>query len=139
MDLLTAALRDYGIAELAGSAASPDIMAMAAALEVGSAYPSDETPWCGLAMAHWVTSAGGTPPGGFLAARSWLSWGQSVDKPSLGDVCVLWRVSPTGWNGHVALFISQRDGHLFLLGGNQGDRVSIARFPAAQLLGVRRG
>lgn len=136
-DILSHALKSYGLAEVAGTASSPEIMGMAKAL--GSSYPSDETSWCGLAMAYWLTQAGGTPPKGYLAARTWLNSGEAVDgAPELGDVCVLWRIKPDSWEGHVAVFVARRGHLLYLLGGNQGNVVGITSFPEAMLLGFRR-
>lgn len=131
------ALKCYGLAETAGPLSSPEIMAMAKELEAD--YHGDETSWCGLAMAAWEKRAGGKPPAAFLSARSWLGWGEPVEKPGIGDVCVLWREDPNSWKGHVGMFIAERGGLLYLLGGNQGNTVTIASYHANRLLGYRRG
>jgi uncharacterized protein (TIGR02594 family) len=137
VNILIEALKDFGIAETVGPGSSADIMAMAK--EVGAAYPTDETPWCGLAMAAWANRAGVTPPKGSLRARSWLTFGTAVlGSPELGDVCVLWRGKPDSTQGHVGLFIARRGGTIYLLGGNQGNQVSIQAFPVDRLLGTRR-
>lgn len=136
LDLVSHALADYGVAEIPGPPSSADIMAMAA--ETGAAYPGDEVAWCGLAVGHWVKRAGGALPSGFLSARSWLKAGEPVDTPELGDVVVLWRDSPDGWEGHVALFVARRGSVVFLLGGNQANTVTITSFSAKRILGFRR-
>lgn len=136
--ILLEALRDYGLVETVGPKVSPEILAMAQ--EVGAQdYTSDETSWCGLAMGAWTTRAGGKPPAGFLAARSWLTWGEPVENPQVGDVCVLWREDPNSWKGHVGIFIARRGPLLYLLGGNQGNTVTVASYHATRLLGYRRG
>lgn len=138
LGLVPVALLDYGVMERPGASNAPEILAMAK--DTGAAYMGDATAWCGLAMGAWVTRAGGTPPSGFLAARSWLSWGQPVDgEPQLGDVCVLWRTKPDAWEGHVGIFIARRDSLIYLLGGNQGNTVTITSHRAERLLGYRRG
>ena len=40
--------------------------------------------------------------------------------------------------GHVGFFAGHEDPNVLLLGGNQGDSVSVAPFAAARILGVRR-
>ena len=56
------------------------------------------------------------------------------------DVVVLWRGARDSPSGHVGLFagMDHDSGTVRLLGGNQGDAVSIATFPADRVLGVRR-
>lgn len=111
---------------------------MAMAKFLGADYPSDDTSWCGLAMGYWTTKAGGQPPKNYLAARQWLKSGTAVTEPQVGDVCILWRGTPDGWEGHVGLFVSRRGSMLYLLGGNQGNVVTVSSFHADKLLGFRR-
>jgi hypothetical protein len=40
--------------------------------------------------------------------------------------------------GHVGLFAGLEGTHVLVLGGNQSNGVSVARFPVARVLGVRR-
>ena len=40
--------------------------------------------------------------------------------------------------GHVAIFDRLDGPYVYVLGGNQGDSVTIARFPVLQVIGVRR-
>jgi uncharacterized protein (TIGR02594 family) len=70
------------------------------------------------------------------AARSWLQWGAPLSVPKVGAVTIFKR-GTSDWQGHVAFFLSQEVGGISVLGGNQGDAVSIARFAAADLLGYR--
>lgn len=134
--MILIALSDYGVTEVAGPSSAPEIMAMAKML--GSDYPGDETAWCGLAMASWCMRAGWKPPVGYLGARNWLTWGLEVKKPTLGDAVVFWRSNPNTWEGHVGLFVAQRGDWIYSLGGNQGNSVVIAAYPASRVLGYRR-
>ena len=71
------------------------------------------------------------------AARSWLHWGTSLDHPHYGCVVVLARGKNPSL-GHVGFFTDRRpDGKILLLGGNQGNAVSIAAFEAARVLSYR--
>lgn len=72
-------------------------------------------------------------------ARSFLEWGVEVSEPQLGDVVVLRRDGPGGWEGHVGLFQGFDDnGSILLLGGNQSDSVNVQAYGADDLLGYRR-
>lgn len=134
--LLAIALADYGLTETLGPVDTPEIMAMAA--ELGVVYPHDEVAWCGLAMAAWVARAGLLPPRDYLSARSWMKWGSATESPRMADIAIFWRGAPDGWEGHVGLFIRQRDALVYVLGGNQGNSVSVSAYPASRVLGYRR-
>lgn len=97
------------------------------------------TAWCAAAVNTALEQTGqkGT---GSLAARSFLEWGQPVDQPQRGDIAVFSRGDPNGWQGHVGFFDGYNpDGTIRVLGGNQGDAVSIAAYSPDRLLGFRRG
>ncbi len=70
-------------------------------------------------------------------ARSWLKWGQPLEDPTLGCVAVFWRGTERGWMGHVGLYVIEDSQHIFIIGGNQKDRVSIQAYPKSKLLGYR--
>lgn len=97
------------------------------------------TAWCAAfvdAVLHQSGQGGGT---GRLNARSYLNWGQSVDNPQRGDIVVLWRGDPNGWQGHVGFFEGyDSNGNIRILGGNQSNQVSVETYPTTQLLGFRR-
>ena len=95
--------------------------------------------WCAAAVNSAITQAGGKGTGSNMA-RSFLDWGQPVDQPQKGDVAVFSRGDPNGPFGHVGFFDGYNpDGTIRVLGGNQGDAVSIANYSADNLLGFRRG
>ena len=94
--------------------------------------------WCADFVNASLSRAGmqGTGSG---AARSFLDWGQPVDQPQRGDIAVFSRGDPNGWQGHVGFFEGYNpDGTIRVLGGNQGDAVSIASYSPDNLLGFRR-
>jgi hypothetical protein len=82
------------------------------------------------------------------AARSWLDVGDPVILASAqpgSDVVILSRGAgkqpgPEVVNapGHVGFYAGRDGDNVLLLGGNQGNQVSIASFPASRVLGVRR-
>lgn len=96
------------------------------------------TAWC-AAFVNASLSQAGIEGTGKLNARSYLDWGQEVSNPQRGDIAVFSRGDPNGWQGHVGFFDGyNQDGSIRVLGGNQGDSVSIANYDANSLLGFRR-
>lgn len=74
-----------------------------------------------------------------LNARSFLNWGTETTEPQLGDIVVLSRGDPDGWKGHVGFFKGfDANGDILILGGNQGDSVSVSSYSKDRLLGYRR-
>lgn len=139
------AQRYVGVSEVPGVASNPTVLAM---LRLDNTWPGgDDVPWCSAFANHiaWLLRL---PRSKALNARSWLAIGTPVpieDALVGNDVVILKRgegkqPGPDVLNapGHVAFFAGREPGTVLLLGGNQGDKVSLARFPAADVLGVRR-
>jgi uncharacterized protein (TIGR02594 family) len=129
------------IREVVGSGDNPRIREYHATTS-GGAMP-DSVPWCSSFMNFCVEQAGlvGTDS---KAARSWHTkkWGAEVPKEDWqeGDIMVFWRESRTQSTlGHVGFIVSLNGMRPQLLGGNQGDRVSIGT-PSKfnEILSVRR-
>ena len=136
--ILAAAGTYLGIEEIPGARHNPEIMAMFEASGHGW-VEGDETPWC-AAFVNMVLAQLGIPHTGKLNARSYLEWGVPVDLADAlpGDIVVLWRGNPNGWEGHVAPLVRREGDRLLLRGGNQGNAVSDAWYPVNRVLGVRR-
>lgn len=127
----------YGEKEVVGDAHNPDVVKLFA--DAGFAgVKDDETSWCAATILACANRAGYDVKNGMLTARSLLKCGEAVDEPVMGDVVVLWRDSKLGWKGHVGLFVRKDSEKLYLLGGNQGNSVTIAAYDANRLLGYRR-
>lgn len=107
--------------------------------EFGSWVTDTETPWCSAFM-NYTNAQAGYPFTGSLSARSWLNIGTPVKSPVMGDIAVLWRGSKSGWQGHVAYFLSYSldKKSIFLYGGNQGNSTTIQTYPIDRVLGFRR-
>ena len=95
-------------------------------------------PWCGdfVETCIAVTLPEAALPTNPYLARNWLSFGQAV-QPCFGAVLVFWRGALQGTKGHVGFYYSEDDQHFHVLGGNQSNRVSIARLAKSRLLGAR--
>lgn len=135
--MLEAAGRHMGVSEWPGARHNPVILGFFEA--AGHKVRDDETPWC-AAFVGAVLAELGLPGSGALNARSYLSWGAPVAMADArpGDVVVLWRGDPKGWQGHVGFFV-RWDGsdQVILRGGNQGNAVSDAPYPVSRILGIR--
>lgn len=142
--------RFIGTREVAGSLDNPMIMAMLKLTAEGgwNGWPEhDEVPWCsGFAnLVCWLVRL---PRSKSLLARSWLAVGRPIaleEAWAANDVVVLKRggghqPGPDNLTapGHVGFFSAVEGGEILVLGGNQGNAVSLARYPRERLLGVRR-
>ena len=129
---LRIAREDIGLEEIPGKATAPKIRQWLIGLNAW--WTDDEAPWCGVAVAHWMQAAGEDLPVHWYRARAWLEWGSPLVKPLVGCVVVYRRDA----GGHVGLVVGQdRRYRLMTLGGNQGNRVSIAPFAVDRVLGYR--
>ena len=126
---------DIGIKEIAGPSANPAIMDYYRAANANWAK-DDAVPWCGAAMAAWVSRAGHPVPPTAARARAWLDWGTVLEQPKPGAVTVFARGADPA-SGHVCLYLEDRGDRVLVLGGNQGDAVSITSYPKRDLLGYR--
>jgi uncharacterized protein (TIGR02594 family) len=134
---LQLAHQEMGVEEIDGSESNPRVMEYFATCG-GTWVKDDETPWCGAFTGYIMASTGQKLPPEPLRARSWLAWGQALETPVAGCVVVLKRGN-NPQQGHVGFFIqATKDGTaLLVLGGNQGNRVSIQRFKTDNVLGFR--
>jgi uncharacterized protein (TIGR02594 family) len=129
------ALREYGIKGISARGRTVNVVAYLKATGVGRS--NDETAWCS-AFVNWCMLMAGFPGSGKANARSWLEWGGvSLEFPAYGSVVVLWRGARNGPLGHVGFFVGMQGDRLLLLGGNQGNAVSIRPYPKERVLGIR--
>lgn len=134
---MVAARSLIGIKEIRGAQHTPEILEMFR-IAGHSGVKDDETPWCAAAANTALKIAGwkGTDK---LNARSFLELGEKVEDPRIGDVVVLWRGTPNGWQGHVGFFAGfDPKGNIIVLGGNQNDEFNFTSYPLERLLEYRR-
>ncbi len=131
------ALSQFGIKEIPGRNDNPEVLKYFNELGFDGSKLKDETSWCS-AFINWCCKMAGLPYSGKLTARSWLNVGRKVETPQIGDVVVFWRERPSSWKGHVGFFIRETRNYIYVLGGNQSNRVRIAKYPKYRLLGYRR-
>lgn len=135
------------IHEIEGPKASPFIRWCHECVGLGT-EASDEIAWCS-SFANRIAWLLRLPRSKSAAARSWLTVGIPVQihqAIAANDIVILKRGPEpqpgpevtSGAPGHVGLFAGFEGSSVLILGGNQGDSVSIARFPSVNILGVRR-
>ncbi len=132
---LATALYELGVKETPGAKSTPRIDEYAQATRAGVPPSGDETAWCS-SFQNWVFLQHSITGTRLKAARSWLMWGQAIDvRP--GAVAVLSR-GPDPTFGHVGTVLWADEKTLWLVGGNQGNAVSVKAYPRERLLGSCR-
>jgi uncharacterized protein (TIGR02594 family) len=133
--ILVEAYKLLGTKELLGKDNNPKILKWAEKLGLKNTYIADEIPWCGLFIAYVCLMAKKEVVVNPLWARNWIKFGTKVDIAMLGDILVFKRgVS----SGHVGIYVGEDNKCYHVLGGNQGDQVSIVRIPKIRCIGIRR-
>ncbi len=133
----TTAQKYLGVKEIPGAKSNPAIVGWAARLGgwFKSFYTKDETPWCGLFVAHVMREA--VPsiklPSNPFSALAWASWGVSLASPTIGAILVFKRSG----GGHVGYYVGEDATCFHVLGGNQGDAVSVTRIEKNRLVATR--
>lgn len=121
--------------ELPGAADNPRIVQYHATTTLKAT--DDETPWCS-SFVNWCVTQAGLTGTNSAAASSWKYWGHAVGGEDgeirCGDIAVLSRVG----GHHVGFVVAIVETTVLLLGGNQGNRVSVAPFPVQRIVALRR-
>ena len=135
-EMFLVAMSQYGIAEWTGIEHNPEVMKYFH--DIGhERVKDDETAWCAAFM-NWCAKVSGYIGTGQLTAKSFLKVGTEVlIGPTQGDVVILHNGDIESWQGHVGLFVYKDDHFVWVLGGNQGNQINIARYPLSRVLEYR--
>lgn len=121
-----------GLREVKGGQHAPKIVQFWKDIK-RSGIKDDETPWCAAFVGAMLERAG-IRSSRFESAKSYLQWGVPIPEPCLGCIVVFTRDG----GGHVGFVVGlDKEGNLLVLGGNQGDAVSIKAFPRDRVSGYR--
>lgn len=131
---LLKAVELFGVEETVGAKHNPVIMGWAKELGLDKVYTSDEIAWCGLFTAICIHRAGRPVVKDPLWALNWNKFGVAVAVPELGDILTFKR----NGGGHVGLYVGEDSTAYHVLGGNQGNKVSVVRIAKSRLNGSRR-
>ena len=125
-----------GVTEVHGAVHNPTIVEFFRV----SGHPEikdDETPWCAAFVGACLRLSGYRTTGE-LGARSYLKFGQDLGKqPQRGCIVVFWRDDPNSSKGHVAFYDRDDGDNVIVLGGNQGNAVSVKPYPKSRVLAYR--
>lgn len=126
------ARKHIGTREIPGEKHEPKILQWWSLVK-RSGIKSDEVPWC-AAFVGGCLEAVGVVSSRFESAKSYMQWGMPLGNPTYGCIVVFSRDG----GGHVG-FVVGRDAkdRLMVLGGNQGNMVSIAPFERSRVTGYR--
>ena len=129
-----------GTREAAGAANNKTILGWAGSLGakvLGMVYNADSVPWCGLFVANCLRAAGIDLSAMKVAvrAKAWADWGSNLgaDRLAPGAIMVFAREG----GGHVAFYVGEDATHYHVLGGNQGDTVSVMRLAKSRCIARR--
>ena len=132
--LLVEAVKLLGTKEIVGKQHNPVILGWAKEVGLSKVYTADEIPWCGLAIAYACHKAGVGVVDKPLWALSWAKWGTKVSEPMLGDILTFKRDG----GGHVGIYVGEDHECYHVLGGNQGNAMSVSRIVKSRLYQARR-
>jgi len=129
---------EQGVCEIKGPEHSPAVLAYFKKAGRGD-VTSDETAWCGAFAGAMLAQCGlPIPPAEErLLGRAYLKVGTPIDAPRVGALVVFRRPDAGPYAGHVGFVTGWTETHIAVLGGNQGDAVTVAHFPRADVLGYR--
>jgi len=140
---LPVAFGELGVREVKGGE-NPRIMEYHGTIDPKRSYlDEDEDPWC-ASFVGWVLRQVGIKGSGLAAARSYEAWGEA-SPARLGAIAVFHRGNGprVPWDpknptpGHVAILLAETARGVAVLGGNQGDGVTVSTFARADLIGYR--
>jgi uncharacterized protein (TIGR02594 family) len=128
---------EIGTRERPGAADNERVLEYLAQTRLPPSQLHDETPWC-AAFVTWCLEKSGKASTRSAGARSYLHWGSELVTPVPGCVVVLERHSPDNPHaGHVGFYAGSSGEYLMVLGGNQGNRVSLQLYPRSRVVGYR--
>jgi uncharacterized protein (TIGR02594 family) len=130
------AVHELGTSEIFGDTNNPRILEYHQATSLKAS--SDEVAWC-ASFINWCLKKAGFHGTNSARARSFLAWGKeiSLEEARRGDIVVLSRGTNPSF-GHVGFFAGREQDSVLLLGGNQGNKVSISPYPTHRIISIRR-
>lgn len=125
---LAVARTRLGTREAPGADNSKTILGWAKRLgtkALGMIYNADSVPWCGVFVASCFAEDDIDAPPIAVRAMSWATWGQLLRPERLAPGAVL--VFARAGGGHVGFYVGEDAAAYHVLGGNQGDAVTVER------------
>lgn len=129
---LAEARKHIGLKEIPGVKHNPIIQAWLK--DLGAWWKDDETPWCGVFVAHCLKAGGRDIPKNWFRAKGYEIYGLPLKQPAYGCVATFTRQG----GGHVGFVVGETEkGDLLIFSGNQSNGVNIAAFPKSRATSYR--
>ncbi len=136
---LTRARKEVGTKEIKGPKHNNVVLGYGRDAKM-SDFSSDEIAWCAWFVGAMLEREGIAGTHSALA-RSYeqKGWGTSLPKDEFrpGAIAVLNRPGGPAWQGHTGFVVGSNDTHVWLLGGNQNNQVSVAAFPKTRVVALK--
>lgn len=134
---LSTMLHELGVKETPGPAATLRIQEYHSATAAGVPPTGDETSWC-ASFVSWALEQVNIRSTRSKSARSYEHWGAALplDAPCRGAIAVLSRGLDLK-SGHVGALLHWDASDVWLIGGNQGNTVAVARYPRHRVQAFR--
>lgn len=127
------AKKHLGVKEIPGPKHNTKIQSWLARL--GAWWRDDETPWCGVFVAHCMREANLPVPQHWMRARAWADYGSNLRATHVAPGAIL--VFSRQGGGHVGFYAGEDANFYFVLGGNQSNEVNIAKIAKARCIAIR--
>ena len=129
---LAEARKHIGLKEIPGAKHNPIIQAWLK--DLGAWWKDDETPWCGVFVAHCLKAGGRDIPKNWFRAKEYENYGLKLKQPAYGCIATFTREG----GGHVGFVVGEtEDGQLLIQSGNQSNGVNIRAFPKSRATSYR--
>ncbi|MFN3706515.1 MAG: TIGR02594 family protein [Thermoflexales bacterium] len=127
--------RSYiGVKEVPGPRHNSTIVSWLVSLRAW--WRDDETPWCGVFVAHCLREAGITDlPEYWMRALAWAPWGANLRASHVAPGAIL--VFSRQGGGHVGFYVGEDASFYHVLGGNQRNMVNIMKIAKARCVAIR--
>lgn len=102
---------------------------------LGAWWRDDETPWCGVFVAHCLREAGQPLPKNWMRALAWADYGSNLRSTHVAPGAIL--VFARQGGGHVGFYAGEDTNYYYVLGGNQGNAVSISKIAKTRCTAIR--
>lgn len=99
--------------------------------KLGAWWRDDETPWCGVFVAHCVQDVGLPYPKYYMRAKAWSDYGSLLRPDRLAPGAIL--VFDRAGGGHVGFYVGEDAEHYYVLGGNQKNSVKVMKLGKSRL------
>lgn len=132
---LSWARNELGVSEIAGDKDNPRIESYWKIGNVALKVDNDEVPWCAAFACAALESVGFRSPR-TPRARGFEPGRHCIEVDMYCGAIVVLSSDRGPSSGHVGFLVGLSFGKVHLLGGNQGNKVSIASFPASRVVEV---